>query len=56
MTGASKSLIEWMRRAAVLLLQGTTAVGSTGAELDRVVKDALAKWGAVVKAAKIKVA
>jgi len=38
-----------------LLLQGTTGVGSTGAELDRVVKDELAKWGAVVKAAKIKV-
>ena len=38
-----------------LLLQGTTGVGSTGAELDRVVKDELVKWGAVAKAAKIKV-
>jgi tripartite-type tricarboxylate transporter receptor subunit TctC len=37
-----------------LLLQGTTGVGSTSAELDRVVKDELAKWGAVVKAAKIR--
>ncbi len=38
-----------------LLLQGTTGVGSTGAELDRVVKDELVKWAAVAKAAKIKV-
>lgn len=38
-----------------LLQQGTTAVGSTGAELDRVVKDELVKWAAVVKAAKIKI-
>ena len=38
-----------------LLLQGAAGVGSTGAELDRVVKDELVKWAAVAKAAKIKV-
>ena len=38
-----------------LLLQGCAAVSSTGPELDRVVKDELAKWTAVAKAAKIKV-
>ena len=38
-----------------LLLQGCAAVSSTGAELDRVVKDELVKWTAVAKAAKIKV-
>ena len=38
-----------------LLLQGMTGVGSTGAELERVVKDELVKWAAVAKAAKIKV-
>jgi tripartite-type tricarboxylate transporter receptor subunit TctC len=38
-----------------LLLQGTTGVGSTGAELERVVREELVKWDAVAKAAKIKV-
>lgn len=38
-----------------LLLQGTTGVGSTSADLDRVVKDELRKWTAVAKAANIKV-
>jgi tripartite-type tricarboxylate transporter receptor subunit TctC len=38
-----------------LLLQGTTGVSSTGAALDRVVKEELQKWGTVAKAAKIKI-
>ena len=38
-----------------LLLQGTSAVGSTSAELDKVVHDELVKWAAVAKSANIKV-
>jgi tripartite-type tricarboxylate transporter receptor subunit TctC len=38
-----------------LLLQGAAGVSSTGAELDRIVKEELVKWTAVAKAAKIKV-
>ena len=38
-----------------MLLQGSAAVSSTGAELERIVKDELVKWAAVAKAAKIKV-
>jgi tripartite-type tricarboxylate transporter receptor subunit TctC len=38
-----------------LLLQGTTAVGSTSAELDKVVHDELVKWAAVAKSANIKI-
>ena len=38
-----------------LLLQGTAGVGSTSAELDKVVRDELVKWAAVAKSANIKV-
>ena len=38
-----------------LLLQGTTGVGSTAAELDKIVRDELVKWAAVAKSANIKV-
>jgi tripartite-type tricarboxylate transporter receptor subunit TctC len=38
-----------------LLLQGTTGVGSTAAELDQIVRDELVKWAAVAKSANIKV-
>ena len=38
-----------------LLLQGAVGMGSTGAELDRVVKDELGKWNVVARAARIKV-
>ena len=37
------------------LLQGAASVGSTSAELDKVVHDELAKWDAVAKSAKIRV-
>ena len=38
-----------------LLLQGTTGVGSTSAELDKIVRDELVKWDVVAKTAKIKI-
>jgi tripartite-type tricarboxylate transporter receptor subunit TctC len=38
-----------------LLLQGAAGVSSTGAELDRIVREELVKWTSVARAAKIKI-